>query len=288
MASDRCLCLRNAQEVTKYHQSRSSSFPLDIGLLDLCPGIAFAESSFEKTLLPYLQTHCIRCHCGQKQEGDFRIDNLSRDVGLKNTSRWAEIIERFNSGEMLTHIEKYMTAAEAVLAEEYPDKRVEYRDLSTRAVNMRPGQHPENQRSPRRCRIQWRADSARMRHDARRFLSDKNRSVLSGQLAVCPTSDGRILLRPRMIDRCLSVPRPRKLVQRRPPFFRQCKPKIHTPHETTQHHASETCFPPAPRLHSAFAYRWSTQPIPRLRKTGPPDHTGHSDYPLRANATHVG
>jgi len=191
-------------------------------------GIAFADSSFEKALLPYLQTHCIRCHCEDLQEGDFRIDNLSREVGLKDTSHWAEIIERINAGEMPpedvpkrptadesakiiewlaarieegeaarmarrdrvsyhrltreeyvnsvrdligveydaadpgglledpqwngferlgsvltlspTHIEKYITAAETVLAEAYPDKKVEYRDLSTRAVNMRPGQ----------------------------------------------------------------------------------------------------------------------------------------------------
>lgn len=190
--------------------------------------IAFAESSFEKSLLPFLEAHCIRCHCEQKQEGDFRIDHLSHEVGQKDTSQWAEIIERINSGEMPpeevptrpnadesakivqwlaarikegeaarmarrnrvsyhrltreeyvnsvrdligveydaadpgglledpewngferlgsvltlspTHIEKYIAAAEAVLAEAYPDKKVEYRDLSTRAVNMRPGQ----------------------------------------------------------------------------------------------------------------------------------------------------
>ncbi len=39
-----------------------------------------------------------------------------------------------------THIEKFMTAAEIVLAEAYPDKKVEYLDLSHRAVEMRPGQ----------------------------------------------------------------------------------------------------------------------------------------------------
>ncbi len=189
--------------------------------------VALAVSSFEKELLPYLENHCLRCHSEEKQEGEFRIDNLSREVGLKDTPHWAEIIERINSGEMPpedvpkrptadesakivqwlaarikegeaarmarrnrvsyhrltreeyvnsvreligveydaadpgglledpewngferlgsvltlspTHIEKYMTAAEAVLAEAYPDK-VEYRDLSKRAAELRPGQ----------------------------------------------------------------------------------------------------------------------------------------------------
>lgn len=186
------------------------------------------DPSFEKDLQPWLQTHCLYCHGAEKQEGEFRIDTLSPEVGVKDTSRWAEIIERINSGEMPpndaktrpsadenakivewlaarikegeaarmarrdrvsyhrltreeyvntvrdligveydaadpgglledpewngferlgsvltlspTHIEKYMTAAEVVLAEAYPDKKVEYLELSRRAVEMRPGQ----------------------------------------------------------------------------------------------------------------------------------------------------
>lgn len=194
----------------------------------LTSGIALAEPSFEKDLQPYLEAHCIGCHGAQKQEGDFRIDTLSREVGLNDTPHWAEIIERINSGEMppdevkqrpsadesakivewlaarikegeaarmakrdrvsyhrltrdeyvnsvrdligveydaadpgglledpewngferlgsvltlsATHIEKYITAAEVVLAEAYPEKKVEYLDLSRRAVEMQPGQ----------------------------------------------------------------------------------------------------------------------------------------------------
>lgn len=186
------------------------------------------DPSFEKDLQPWLQMHCLDCHGSEKQEGEFRIDTLSRDVGRRDTSHWAEIIERINSGEMppkdaktqpsaiesakivewlaarinegeaarlsqrdrvsyhrltreeyvnsvrdllgveydasdpgglledpewngferlgsvltlsATHIEKYMTAAEIVLAEAYPDRPVQYLDLSHRAVVMRPGQ----------------------------------------------------------------------------------------------------------------------------------------------------
>jgi hypothetical protein len=190
-------------------------------------GVA-ADSSFEKDLQPWLQAHCIRCHGVEKQEGEFRIDTLSPEVGVKDTPHWAEIIERITSGEMPpegamnqpsadesakivewlaarikegesarmarrdrvsyhrltreeyvntvrdligveydaadpggllqdpewngferlgsvltlspTHIEKYITAAEVVLAEAYPDKKVEYLELRRRAVEMQPGQ----------------------------------------------------------------------------------------------------------------------------------------------------
>ncbi|MEZ6057555.1 MAG: DUF1592 domain-containing protein [Planctomycetaceae bacterium] len=202
--------------------------PLILLYVLLVPKVVAAEPSFEKDLQPYLQTHCLRCHGPQKQEGEFRIDNLSQDVGLKDTQRWAEVIERINSGEMPpreekpqptakesaeivawlaariqegeaarmakrgrvsyhrltreeyvnsvrdligveydaadpgglledpewngferlgsvltlspTHIEKYMAAAEVVLAEAYPDKKVEPLDLSRRAVELQPGQ----------------------------------------------------------------------------------------------------------------------------------------------------
>ena len=183
-----------------------------------------AEPSFEKDLQPYLEAQCLRCHGKEKQKGDFRIDELSQDVGLSDTQHWAEVMERINSGEMppedeedlptaeenakivewlaarikegeaarmakrdrvsyhrltreeyvnsvrdligvqydaedpggliedpewngferlgsvltlsATHIEKYIKAAETVLAEAYPDEKVEYLEASTRAVTM--------------------------------------------------------------------------------------------------------------------------------------------------------
>lgn len=187
-----------------------------------------AQPAFESLLGPFLATHCTRCHDAKKQKGDFRLDTLSREVGLKDTPQWAEVMERISSGEMppedvekrpaaeerarivewiaarlkegeaarmakrdrvsyhrltreeyvnsvrdligveydasdpgglledpewngferlgsvltlsATHIEKYMKAAEIVLAEAYPDKAVKYLEVSKRAVEMRPGQ----------------------------------------------------------------------------------------------------------------------------------------------------
>ena len=49
----------------------------------------------------FLNKHCVRCHGPQKEEGDIRIDRLSRDFksGV-DTHHWAEALDKLNSGEM--------------------------------------------------------------------------------------------------------------------------------------------------------------------------------------------
>ncbi len=54
----------------------------------------------EKVVLPFLAKHCVGCHGVDVQKGDFRVDNLSQQVGTENTPQWLEIMERINSGEM--------------------------------------------------------------------------------------------------------------------------------------------------------------------------------------------
>ncbi len=49
----------------------------------------------------FLEKHCLRCHGSQKEESDVRIDQLSRDFKSgSDTHRWAEVLEKINSGEM--------------------------------------------------------------------------------------------------------------------------------------------------------------------------------------------
>lgn len=49
----------------------------------------------------FLEKHCVRCHGEQKEEGDVRIDQLSRDFKAgEDTHHWGEVIERVNAGEM--------------------------------------------------------------------------------------------------------------------------------------------------------------------------------------------
>jgi len=55
----------------------------------------------------FLEKHCIACHGPDKEKGDLRIDQLSRDFKLgPDTHHWAEVIEQVNSGEMPPKKEK--------------------------------------------------------------------------------------------------------------------------------------------------------------------------------------
>ena len=62
-------------------------------LSDVVPGAEPFEA--------FLVKHCVRCHGPQGEEGNLRMDRLSRDFmsGL-DTHLWAEVVERVNSGEM--------------------------------------------------------------------------------------------------------------------------------------------------------------------------------------------
>ncbi|GAA4440059.1 DUF1592 domain-containing protein [Bremerella cremea] len=56
---------------------------------------------FQDVVGTFMQSHCVRCHGPESQEGDFRVDTLSKDVGGGTTvNRWLEVIEKINSGEM--------------------------------------------------------------------------------------------------------------------------------------------------------------------------------------------
>lgn len=49
----------------------------------------------------FLKTYCLRCHGPEKEKGDLRIDELSRDFKLgADTHHWAEIMNAVNAGEM--------------------------------------------------------------------------------------------------------------------------------------------------------------------------------------------
>lgn len=61
----------------------------------------------------FLKAHCIRCHGPEKEKGDLRIDQLSRDFKVgADTHHWAEMIEQVNSGEMPPKKEKQPTQEE--------------------------------------------------------------------------------------------------------------------------------------------------------------------------------
>ncbi len=90
------------------------------------PGALSAAPDFSADVLPYFKTHCLRCHGSKKQESDFRIDNLSRNVGRENTPQWAEVMERISSGEMPPkELKNLPTAQESAAVVEWLAARIQ-------------------------------------------------------------------------------------------------------------------------------------------------------------------
>ncbi|MBX3401233.1 MAG: DUF1592 domain-containing protein [Gemmataceae bacterium] len=49
----------------------------------------------------FLTKHCVRCHGAEKAKGELRVDRLTRDFKAgTDAQRWAEVVEKINSGEM--------------------------------------------------------------------------------------------------------------------------------------------------------------------------------------------
>jgi len=76
---------------------RSATFLFALLLL---PEAALYSSEFDLAVGVYFRKHCISCHGSKKQQGEFRIDTLSENVGVEDTALWAEVRERISSGEM--------------------------------------------------------------------------------------------------------------------------------------------------------------------------------------------
>lgn len=70
--------------------------------------VGSGEERFESFLVKY----CVQCHGPQKEEGNFRVDQLSRDFSSADTHHWAEAIDKVNSGEMPPEAEVQPTREE--------------------------------------------------------------------------------------------------------------------------------------------------------------------------------
>ncbi|MFM7111834.1 MAG: DUF1587 domain-containing protein, partial [Planctomycetota bacterium] len=77
----------------RIHHRLLAIFAAVIGLGDVVRAVEPHEAFLEK--------HCARCHGPEKMKGELRIDRLSRDFKTgADATRWAEVIERVNAGEM--------------------------------------------------------------------------------------------------------------------------------------------------------------------------------------------
>lgn len=74
---------------------------------------ANAQQALDNTSLDFIKSHCLRCHNGEKHEGQFRLDNLSTDFSDPQAAqKWSEVVFRINAGEMPPPKEPQPTAAQ--------------------------------------------------------------------------------------------------------------------------------------------------------------------------------
>lgn len=82
-------------------------------------------ADFDTAVGEYFAKHCISCHGSEKQESEFRIDTLSKEVGLKDTALWAEVRERISSGEMPPeNVENHPTAEQGAAVVQWLSDRI--------------------------------------------------------------------------------------------------------------------------------------------------------------------
>ena len=95
-------------------------------------------AEFDPQVQAYLDTHCLRCHGEEKPEGEFRIDQLSHNIGRENTPQWAEVMERISSGEMPPKEQKTLpTAAESAAVVEWLAGRIKEGEAARMALRGR-------------------------------------------------------------------------------------------------------------------------------------------------------
>jgi hypothetical protein len=88
--------IRSSKQTPRFFATQLTLILLAMTILSFVSADCGAEP-FEA----FLTKHCLRCHGSQKEEGDLRLDQLSRDFKSgADTHHWAEALDKVNSGEM--------------------------------------------------------------------------------------------------------------------------------------------------------------------------------------------
>lgn len=95
------VCFRIKTHEKVRHQAEGYLVKLMLCFVVWCSFSVSLSVSAAESFEVFLGKHCVRCHGAQKEEGDIRIDQLSRDfkAGV-DTHHWAETLDKLNSGEM--------------------------------------------------------------------------------------------------------------------------------------------------------------------------------------------
>ena len=66
----------------------------------IVPSAGAAEEMLEPAVTALFQTYCIHCHGPNKQEGDFRVDELKISVTAADAENWQLVLDNLQLGEM--------------------------------------------------------------------------------------------------------------------------------------------------------------------------------------------
>ncbi len=87
-----------------------------------CALLSLSQAAEHQPIESFLEAHCVRCHGPDKEKGDLRVDELSRDFAAGvDTHLWAEVLERINAGEMPPEDEPQPSEAEIATMVEHLD-----------------------------------------------------------------------------------------------------------------------------------------------------------------------
>ncbi len=76
-------------------------FILSASILTATTLYAAVDSTFEKSVAPFLKANCNTCHDAKKAKAGFRSDHLSVDMSTpRMIDHWKEVFDRINAGEM--------------------------------------------------------------------------------------------------------------------------------------------------------------------------------------------
>ena len=67
-----------------------------IASLILCPVLLADDSSFQKTVQPFISKHCIACHNEKLKSGNLNLSAVAASQG----EVWDKVLEKLNAGKM--------------------------------------------------------------------------------------------------------------------------------------------------------------------------------------------
>lgn len=120
------------QPGTATAQSEANAGNQPVGLKAFSPD----DAGFTRSVAPFLQKHCYRCHGGEKQEADFRIDTqLTADLSHRgNRQRWAEVVDVLNSHSMPPEEESQPDVAETATIVDWATEQTRRAELVSRST----------------------------------------------------------------------------------------------------------------------------------------------------------